>query len=76
MVSRPPTARSCTPTCKGINTDSGKPYSYRRTEDFFLLYSFGANLKDDGGEVARDEKGKIKKWANEGAWVFWPAEES
>lgn len=57
-----------------IDPFSGKPYSYQVTEDSFLLYSFGANLKDDGGEVARDEKDKIKKWADEGDWVFWPVE--
>jgi len=52
------------------------PLSYRKTEDGFVLYSFGENMKDDSGEAARDEKGKIKQWADEGDWVFWPVEKN
>lgn len=55
---------------------SDGPLSYRKTEDGFILYSFGTNLTDDGGEVVRDKKGKIKKWADEGDWVFWPVEKN
>jgi len=54
---------------------SDGPLSYRKTEDGFILYSFGENMKDDGGQLAHDRKGKIKQWADEGDWVFWPAED-
>ena len=50
--------------------------NYKRTDGAFVLYSWGENLKDDCGEVARDEKGKIKRWADEGDWVFWPLREN
>ena len=57
------------------------PYSdgtlvYKKTDDGFLLYSLGENLCDDGGQVFRDDEGKIKKWASEGDWVFWPVPKS
>jgi hypothetical protein len=55
---------------------SGKPLIYRRTDNDFLLYSFGSNFQDDGGQVVRDEKGKTKRFADEGDWVFWPVEEN
>jgi len=51
---------------------SDKPLVYRKTDDSFLLYSVGENFTDDGGEIVRDEEGKVKKWADEGDWVFWP----
>ena len=57
-----------------IDSFSDKPLVYKKTDDNFLLYSFGENLKDDGGEVVRDDKGKVKKWAAEGDWVFWPVQ--
>ncbi len=50
--------------------------SYKKTLDGFLLYSWGEDLDDDGGEVAKNKDGKVKKWANEGDWVFWPAEKN
>jgi len=62
---------------KEIPLDSfsdNKPLVYKKTDDNFLLYSFGENLKDDGGEIALDDKGKAKKWADEGDWVFWPVQ--
>lgn len=46
--------------------------TYKKTADGFLLYSWGSNLKDDGGQVVRGEKGKPKWFADEGDWVFWP----
>jgi len=54
---------------------SSESLSYKKTDDNFLLYSFGENLKDDGGEIVRDDKGKIKMFANEGDWVFWPVQD-
>jgi len=56
-----------------IDSFSDKPLVYKKTEDNFLLYSVGTNFTDDGGEIFRDEKGKIKRYADEGDWVFWPA---
>jgi len=32
-----------------LDTFSGRPYVYRRQGDGFLIYSWGPNLKDDGG---------------------------
>jgi len=50
--------------------------TYKKTADGFLLYSWGSNLKDDGGEVSRNEKGYIQRFAEEGDWVFWPVEKN
>ena len=51
---------------------SDAPLAYRRTDEGFLLYSFGTNLKDDGGKLGRGRKGTPKMWADDGDWVFWP----
>jgi len=48
------------------------PLTYKKTGDGFLLYSWGENLKDDNGQVARDEKGRSNLFSDEGDWVFWP----
>jgi len=55
---------------------SNSPLVYKKTDESFILYSFGENLRDDGGEVLRDDECKIKKWAYEGDWVFWPVPKS
>ena len=52
------------------------PLTYKKTADGFLLYSWGENLKDDNGQVARNEKGKIERFADTGDWVFWPVEKN
>jgi hypothetical protein len=39
-----------------------------------MLYSVGSNFKDDGGQIARDANGKVKYYADEGDWVFWPVQ--
>ena len=59
---------------KELPTDpySCKPLVYKRTDDNFLLYSVGENLKDDGAQVLRDDKGRVRQWAEEGDAVFWP----
>ncbi|MHC4570985.1 MAG: hypothetical protein ACYS0C_02765 [Planctomycetota bacterium] len=51
---------------------SDKPLVYKKTDEDFILYSFGQNCKDDGGQVHRDDKGIVKLWADEGDAVFWP----
>jgi len=51
---------------------SDGPLVYKKTDESFILYSLGENLSDDGGQVFRDDEGKIKQWASEGDWVFWP----
>lgn len=53
---------------------SDKPLVYKRTDDGFMLYGIGSNFKDDGGQVARDDEGKVKQYADEGDWVFWPVQ--
>ncbi len=55
-----------------IDPHSDKPLVYKKTEDGFTLYSVGTNFTDDGGKVARNEKGRVKRYADQGDWVFWP----
>ena len=55
---------------------SDKPLVYKRTDDGFILYGVGSNFKDDGGQVSRDDKGRVRKYADEGDWVFWPVPKS
>ena len=61
---------------KTLATDafSGRPFVYKQLGDDFTLYSFGEDCDDDGGQVGRDRRGKVKKWADEGDAVFWPVE--
>jgi len=55
------------------NDPFGKgPLSYRKTIDGFLLYSWGENLKDDGGQLGTNAEGKPRMWLGNGDWVFWP----
>ncbi|MCJ7638630.1 MAG: hypothetical protein MUO70_01875 [Euryarchaeota archaeon] len=49
-----------------------KPLVYKKTDDNFTLYSVGPNFKDDGGQSGKDDKGRVKKWADNGDTVFWP----
>ena len=37
---------------------SGKPYVYRREGEGFVVYSFGPDMKDDGGKSQGDAQGK------------------
>ena len=55
-----------------IDPWSDKPLVYRKTLDGFILYGVGTNFTDDVGQIARDDQGEVKKWADEGDWVFWP----
>ncbi|MBN2131092.1 MAG: hypothetical protein JW741_16445 [Sedimentisphaerales bacterium] len=47
----------------------GGPLTYRRTGADFLLYGWGENFTDDGGQPGKDED---DYWASDGDWVFWP----
>ena len=51
---------------------SDKPLVYHGTDDGFTLYSVGKNFKDDDGEMSKDEKGRVRLWADDGDAVFWP----
>jgi hypothetical protein len=44
---------------------------YRRTDGDFILYSFGADLDDDGGTPSKWGEGE-----QGGDQVFWPVQES
>ena len=57
-----------------IDAFSDKPLVYRKTDSDFILYSVGLNFKDDGGQTARDYKGRVNLWAEEGDAVFWPVQ--
>ena len=58
-----------------IDPFSNQPLVYKKTADNFTLYSVGFNFKDDGGQVYRDEKGKLQLWHDEfGDAVFWPVQ--
>jgi len=54
-----------------IDSFSDKPLVYKKTDDNFLLYSFGENLRDDGGEIVQNNNGSIIVWLDEGDVVFW-----
>jgi hypothetical protein len=57
-----------------IDPFSGESLIYKKTDGDFILYGVGENFEDEGGEVVRDDNGRIKKFASEGDWVFWPVE--
>ncbi len=61
-----------------IDPWSDKPLIYRKTPDGFILYGVGTNFTDDNGEVAQytegKRKGKPKRYADEGDWIFWPVQ--
>ena len=52
---------------------SGDSLVYRREGEGFVLYSFGSDLKDDGGVLGKNKAGKPNKWhGTDGDAVFWP----
>jgi hypothetical protein len=51
------------------------PLTYKKTDQGFTLYSWGANHRDDGGQWGTDSQGRPRMWADNGDWVFWPAPE-
>jgi hypothetical protein len=48
------------------------PLTYKRVEDSFVLYSWGENCRDDGGQRIADSHGRDLVLSNNGDWVFWP----
>jgi hypothetical protein len=62
-----------------LDVYSDKPLVYRKTDESFILYSFGEDFKDDGGKPRIDSGGRSKLWGNyEGNSdaVFWPVPKS
>jgi hypothetical protein len=62
-----------------LDVYSDKPLVYRKTDDDFILYSFGEDFKDDGGKPRIESGGRPKLWGNyEGNSdaVFWPVPKS
>jgi hypothetical protein len=55
---------------------SDKPLVYKKEDNNFTLYSVGLNFTDDGGQVYRDDKGKVRLWADQDDVVFWPVQKS
>jgi len=58
---------------------SDKPLIYRKTDDGFILYSFGEDFKDDGGKPRIDSEGRPKLWGHyegDSDAVFWPTPKS
>jgi len=55
-----------------IDPFSDEPLVYRRLDDTFTLYSVGLNFEDDAGLPAKDDDGRIQKWADKGDTIFWP----
>lgn len=53
---------------------SGGALGYERIGGDFVLYSFGDDMKGDGGQIGT-KQGKPVKWADNGDWVFWPVEQ-
>ena len=51
---------------------SDGPLAYQRTDEGFLLYSRGEDMKDDGGRPAVTAEGKKHKHGAHGDWVYWP----
>jgi hypothetical protein len=51
---------------------SDAPLIYQKTEGGFLLYSFGIDLTDDGGELGLSSRGTPRMWMDNGDCVFWP----
>ena len=58
-----------------IDSYSDKPLVYKKTEDNFILYSFGPDFKDDDGVSGKDGKGRARPWRDNGDTVFWPLPE-
>ncbi len=50
------------------------PLTYRKTDEGFLLYSWGTDRRDDGGRSGTDSRGERRQWADNGDWAFWPAD--
>lgn len=57
-----------------IDPYSDKPLVYKKIDGDFILYGVGLNFTDDGGEVYRDDEGRVRLWGDVGDWVFWPVQ--
>ncbi len=52
---------------------SDGPLTYQRKSDTdFVLYSWGADLKDSKGVPSTNAKGEFRNYGSRGDWVFWP----
>ena len=61
-----------------IDLYSDKPLVYKKTEDGFMLYSFGADFDDDGGRPFFDDEGDLRPWPHknqDGDAILWPIQE-
>ncbi len=55
---------------------SNKPLIYKKTDDDFILYSFGPDCTDDGGKPVYYDDGRYQMWSDEDAdAIFWPVPE-
>lgn len=60
-----------------IDYFSDKPLVYKKTDDDFLLYSYGPDCTDNGGRPGFDKKGKYRLWSYDKAdAIFWPVPKS
>jgi hypothetical protein len=55
-----------------IDPFSDKPLVYKKKGEDFILYSFGPNCADDGGQFGKNDKNKPILWADNGDAVLWP----
>jgi hypothetical protein len=55
---------------------SDKPLVYKKTDDNFLLYSYGPDCTDNDGTPAYYDDGRYQMWSNKDAdAIFWPVPE-
>ena len=53
---------------------SDGPLVYRKTDEGFILDGVGNNFTDEGGRQGTGYNGKVRMWADNGDWVFWPVD--
>ena len=44
----------------------------RQSDQDFILYSWGENLKDDHGTPSNNGNGELQQYGSQGDWIFWP----
>ena len=55
---------------------SDKPLVYKKTDDDFLLYSYGPDCTDNGGKPGYNNDGQYQMWWGKNAdAIFWPEPE-
>jgi hypothetical protein len=57
-----------------IDPFSDNPLVYKKTDDNFILYSFGLNFTDDGGQAGKGSRSEPRLWSPNGDAVFWPVQ--